>query len=273
MFTDAVLVLVGHGTTLNENSAVPVYQHAGELRARGVFGEVCEAFWKQEPGVTGVVSSRIAQRVFIVPLFISEGYFSEEVIPRELGFRGSGREWSRILRRDKQTFYYCKPIGTHERMTAVVLERARAVVEQTGSPPAAETTLILAGHGTERNANSRRSIERQVELLRARNIYADVHAVFLDEEPPIPSCYELARTNSLIVVPFFMSDGLHTQEDIPVLLGKPKADVKQRVQTGQSVWKNPTALCGKLVWYSASVGSAPEIAEVILERVREAARG
>jgi len=31
-FTDATLVLLGHGTVLNEDSAAPVYQHAAELR-------------------------------------------------------------------------------------------------------------------------------------------------------------------------------------------------------------------------------------------------
>jgi len=74
-----------------------------------------------------------------------------------------------------------------------------------------------------------------------------------------------------VVVPFFISDGLHTQEDIPVLLGEAKRTVEQRLAAGQPTWRNPTEKNGKLVWYSPSVGSAPELAEVILERVREAA--
>jgi sirohydrochlorin cobaltochelatase len=31
-----------------------------------------------------------ADEVYVVPLFISEGYFTEEVIPRELGLDGPG---------------------------------------------------------------------------------------------------------------------------------------------------------------------------------------
>ena len=72
-FSDGALVLLGHGTTQNENSAAPVYQHAAELRRRGIFAEVREAFWKQEPQVKQVLASISASRVFIVPLFISEG--------------------------------------------------------------------------------------------------------------------------------------------------------------------------------------------------------
>lgn len=86
-FADAALVLVGHGSTLNAESAAPTYQHADELRQRGTFAQVVETFWKQEPYLPGVLRGVFAPRVFVVPLFISEGYFTEEVIPRELGLR------------------------------------------------------------------------------------------------------------------------------------------------------------------------------------------
>src|SRR5688572_4998844 len=48
-FSDAALVLVGHGSTLNAESSAPVYQHADELRKRKIFAQVQEAFWKVEP--------------------------------------------------------------------------------------------------------------------------------------------------------------------------------------------------------------------------------
>ena len=120
--------------------------------------------------------------------------------------------------------------------------------------------------------NSRKPIERQVELIRALGLYADVQAVFMEEEPRIRACYEIALTRSIVVVPFFISDGLHVREDIPVLLGEPKRVVQQRVTSGQPTWRNPTEVNGRLVWYSPSVGSDPRIADVILERVREASQ-
>ena len=273
-FSGAALVLLGHGTTLNAESAAPVYQHAAEFRRRKMFGEVREAFWKQDPRVTQVLSLLTAARVFIVPLFISEGYFSEEIIPRELGFRGQQQDsWSRIMRRGGQMLYYCKPIGTHDRMTEVLLARARDIAEKFPGrrpPKTGETTLFIAGHGTKQNENSRMAIERQVSLIRERNLYAAVHAVYLEEEPRIGHCYELAQTRNMIVVPFFISDGLHTQEDIPVLLGEPESIVRQRLKRGQHAWRNPTEKQGKLVWYTPSVGTDPQLAEVILDRVREA---
>ena len=115
-------------------------------------------------------------------------------------------------------------------MTKVILSRADEVVKKfpfPRAPKTSDTTLFIAGHGTEKNENSRKAIERQVELIRAQNIYADVHAIFLEEAPRIADCYSLAQTKNLVVVPFFISDGLHAQEDIPVLLGETKRIVER----------------------------------------------
>jgi sirohydrochlorin cobaltochelatase len=171
-FADASLVLIGHGSTLNAESATPTYQHADELRRRGLFGQVIEAFWKLEPSIGGVLRGVFAPRVFIVPLFISEGYFTEEVIPRELGLRqGDQVNFDRIQQRGTQTLHYCGPVGTHDSMTEVLLARARDVVANfpNGGPVhPQETALFIAGHGTGNNENSRKAIERQVVRSRSR---------------------------------------------------------------------------------------------------------
>lgn len=289
-FADAALVLLGHGTTLNAGSAAPVFQHAAALRAGGWFAAVREAFWKQEPRLADVVSSLDAPRVFIAPLFISEGYFSERLIPKALGFWEAGEGgFCRVRRKGGQTFFYCKPVGTHESMTGALLARAREVVQRgrkaeaeaasrLGIQPCAtdpfafkETTLFVAGHGTPRDPNSRRAIERQVQLIRAMDLYADVQGVFLEEEPRIRRCWELAATRRVVVAPFFISEGLHVQADLPVMLGEAEDEVRHRSGQGRPLWRNPTERDGKLVWLSRSVGTDPELAGVVLERVREAA--
>ena len=276
VFSDAALILVGHGSTLNADSAAPTHQHADELRRRKIFAQVQESFWKQAPYLAQVLRGIFAKRVFIVPLFISEGYFTEEVIPRELGFCQKGEtSFERIQTRGDQTLFYCGPVGTHDSMTNVLLARAREVVAQfpfPREPKPKETTLFIAGHGTGNNENSRQAIERQVELIRAMNLYAEVHPVFMEEEPRIADCYTLAQTKNIVMVPFFISDGLHSFEDIPVMLGEPQKTVQERFKAGQPTWRNPTEKLKKRVWYSASIGNEPHIADVILERVQEIAR-
>lgn len=268
-YSDTVLIVLGHGTSQNEGSALPVLQHTDELRRRRLFAEVYPAFWKQEPQLKSVLAGLKASRVFIVPLFISEGYFCSEVIPRELGFGSDFEPQTSDFR-----LRYCQPVGTHDRMTEIVLARAAQIVASFPFPRAPkpkDVTLFLAGHGTGRNARSRESVERQVELIRARQLYAAVHAIFMEEPPFIREWHALAVTRNVVVVPFFISDGLHVVEDIPVLLGEPERLVKERLAGGQPTWRNPTEREGKRVWYSAAVGTDPGIADVILERVREAA--
>ena len=53
--SNAALVLAGHGSTLNADSAAPTYQHADELRRRKIFAQVLECFWKQEPSFAAVL--------------------------------------------------------------------------------------------------------------------------------------------------------------------------------------------------------------------------
>lgn len=270
-FADAALVVLGHGTELNANSARPVRQHVAELRRRNLFREVREAFWKQEPQIKTVLAGLALPRVFIAPLFISEGYFSAEIIPNELGF---SFPTSLKLKTQNSELHYCRPVGSHDLMTTVILARAKAVVEQfpfPRPPKPTDTTLLIAGHGTERHADSRKTVERQAERIRSLKIYAAVGVVFMDEAPFIKGCSQTVPTKNLVVVPFFISDGLHVAEDIPVLLGEPARLVKERLAAGQPAWRNPTEKNGRRIWYAPAVGTEPLLAEVILERVREAA--
>ena len=267
-FSNATLILIGHGSTTNEQSAAPVYQHAAELRRRKIFAEVLEAFWKIEPKIGDVLKKVSTPRIFVVPLFISEGYFTDEAIPRELGLAPGN---SSLVTRHS-SFFYTKPIGTHASMTNVILARAREVVEKFPFPRAPkpkDTALFIAGHGTDQNENSRKAIERQVEAIRAQNLYAEVHPLFIEEEPRIASCHEIAVAKNFVIVPFFISDGMHVDEDIPILLGEPERFVRQRLAEGKPTWRNPTERNGKLVWYSRAIGTESHIAHVVLERVIE----
>jgi sirohydrochlorin cobaltochelatase len=159
-------------------------------------------------------------------------------------------------------------------MTGVLLHRANEVVTQhpfPAQPKPADTSLFIAGHGTERNTRSRQAIEHHVELIRLRNEYADVQPCFLEEHPRIADIPRRTGTRNVVVVPYFISDGLHVSEDIPILLGEPEHIVRKRLAAGQPTWRNPTERSGRLIWYAPAVGSDPGIAGVVLERAGEIA--
>lgn len=257
----AALLIVGHGSTVNPDSSAPTKAHAAALRDRGIFADVRCAFWKEEPTLRDALSffrdPQISQ-VFVVPNFISEGYFTQTVIPRELELEGAV-----TVRRSGQRWNYCAPVGNHERMTGLLLARARAVAP--GIPESA-ASLLIVGHGTALNDNSAAAAKRQVEKIRALEKFAEVHNVYMEEAPLVSAWAELTRTKHVIVVPFFIADGLHSYEDIPVLLGietETAGAASARVRRGEVFRHNPHHLRGRELYYASSIGTDPALAEII----------
>jgi sirohydrochlorin cobaltochelatase len=271
-FSDAALILAAHGSTLNAGSAAPAYQHGDALRRRRIFAEVTEAFVQQDPSLAGVLRRVFSQRVFIVPLFIAEGWVTEQAVPAQIGLCDSTGGFPRAQHRGGRHLFYCRPVGSHPAMTNVLEARAREVIAQHPFPVApgpSSTCLAVVGHGTEYSSGSRKAVERQVELLRQQGEYAEVHGFFLDEAPQVSEVWQRAAVNNVVVVPFFISDGLHTLEDIPRMLGESPEAIGERLSAGCSPWRNPTERHDKRLWYAKAVGTEPLLAEVILERVRE----
>lgn len=274
---DSTLLLLGHGSTLNAQSSAPVRLHADALRARGVFGQVLASFWKQEPSFASALRSAWHRDVIAVPVFISEGYFTQQVIPRELGIPTppSANPTLDTHFVGRHRLRYCAPVGIHPSMTDVIASRAMAVVSShpaPGGPPTrGNISLFVAGHGTSNSETSRRAIEDHVASLRSTGTFHDVHAVFMEESPRIQDIPGMASSPNIVVVPFFLSDGLHSQEDIPVMLGADPATVARRLESGLHTWENPTLVHGRWTWYSPAVGGDPAIADVILRRAMERA--
>ncbi|ELY52465.1 CbiX/SirB N-terminal domain-containing protein, partial [Natronococcus jeotgali] len=221
------LVVAAHGSHLNPNASDPTYAHADAVRETGAFDEVREAFWKEEPHFREVIRTLESEEVFVVPLFISEGYFTERVIPRELRLEGwdparwesNGTDASHVTLEATdvgKTIHYCGPVGTHDAMTDVIVQRAERV---TGTPDVGDGFgLAVVGHGTERNENSAKAVEYHADRIRRRNRFDEVRALFMDEEPEVDDVTDFFESDDIVVVPLFVADGYHTQEDIPCLL-------------------------------------------------------
>jgi sirohydrochlorin cobaltochelatase len=256
----SALLIVGHGSTENPDSSTPYFDHADEVRRRKLFAEVHCCFWKEEPSLREAHYLIDASEVYVVPDFISEGYFTQDVIPRELGLTGPTTEVR------GKTFHYCLPVGVHPSMTSLILRRAREVAPNVNP---AETTLIITGHGTGLNQNSTKAIRDQVALIAASGAgYAAVLDAYMEEAPFIADWHEMATTPNVVVVPFFIADGLHSYQDIPVLLGmesEPGAAASQR----EVFRHNPHHLRGKTLFYSSAIGTERLIADVILDQVRD----
>ena len=234
------LLLVGHGSHLNAESSAPVYAHARAIRERGLFDEVFTAFWKEEPSLPRALDGCASDVVTVVPVFMSSGYFTNEVIPREMGLSGTVS----CLR--GKTVRYTAPVGSHPGLAKVIVERAVEV----GATPA--DALAVLGHGTERNRDSQANIYQQTENVRALGGFAEVVTVFMDQSPAMTDVFELTSADQVVVVPVFVADGWHAGQTIPAELSGLPGD-------------------GRRLRYAAAVGTHPSVVEVILELAEEAA--
>ncbi len=109
------------------------------------------------------------------------------------------------------------------------------------------------------NDNSAVAAKHQVEIIRALNRYAAVLNVYMEEPPLVSDWLKLTQTRNVVVVPFFISDGLHSYEDIPAMLGIPSQG-----RNGES--GNPHNINGRLLLYSSAIGTDPKFADVIIEQ-------
>jgi sirohydrochlorin cobaltochelatase len=83
-----------------------------------------------------------------------------------------------------------------------------------------------------------------------------------------------------VVVPFFISDGLHSYEDIPGLLGiveaAPPPHPSQQGATRRRVHeifrRNPYRRDDRNLFYAPSIGTDPGFADIIIEQANTTAK-
>ena len=99
------------------------------------------------------------REVYVVPNFISEGYFTETVIPRELELNGP------ITKRAERPALrnIGEPVGNHPMMTEPAFAARREIAP---GVPETETSLLIVAHGTNLNDNSAVAAKREADKIR-----------------------------------------------------------------------------------------------------------
>jgi sirohydrochlorin cobaltochelatase len=243
----AGILLVGHGSHLSSDSSRPVHDLARRLREAGAFQEVRVAFWKEEPFLPYALELMESPEVFVVPVFTSVGYFTDGVVPRELGLEGGeSRTSDRRVR-------MCAPVGTHSGMARVVLERARETAPLS-TERAANGALVVIGHGTDLHPESSDTTRLVADRLASSGPYGTVIPAFLDQSPRVQEVLEGISALDVILVPFFIAEGWHTKSTIPAELEL----TGSRTERG-----------GMTLWYTGPVGTHPTMMDVVLDLVAD----
>ena len=73
-----------------------------------------------------------------------------------------------------------------------------------------DTALILAGHGSTKNADSSRFTRETAHRIRERGIFGEVRSAFWKEQPSYADAIQGLKTKKAVVVPWFLANGYFT---------------------------------------------------------------
>src|SRR5688572_3717410 len=99
------LILAGHGSHISPETAGLVWRCVDAMRLWGAANEITAALWKETPSFHEVFNTLTADEITIVPLFTAQGYFTQTVIPAEMGLDGP------VTVRDGRTIRYTEALS------------------------------------------------------------------------------------------------------------------------------------------------------------------
>jgi len=247
------IVLIGHGSARQPESARPILALAEALRARGPWTEVTAAFMKQEPRLDRALERVTAKRVIIVPVFAGKGYYTDVLIPREMGLDGP------LTRRDGRILIMTPPVGCDPRIPGLMACRADGVVRSAGVDPT-RAALLLIAHGSGRPGGAGETPKAIAAAIAAMNHFTQVTLTFLEQEPFARDWLDMVPPDGeVVVLPLLVAQGTHASQDIPPLFG---------MSAGQT---GPVDIAGRRVRMTTGLGAEPELVDIVASMIQNAA--
>jgi len=249
------LLLVGHGTR-DEEGAAAFRSFVGVLGERSPGTRVAGGFIElSPPPLADAVDELTADGVTdvaAVPLMLVSAGHAKGDIPAALA-----REKER---HPQLTYSYGRPLGPHPALLSVLERRLDEALGSTPRRPGdrAETTVLLVGRGsTDPDANA--EVHKAARLLWEGRGYAGVETAFVSLAAPdvasgLDRCRKLGARR-IVVLPYFLFTGV----------------LPQRVRHQARGWA--AAHPDTEVVDAEVIGPCAELADLVLERYREAVAG
>jgi sirohydrochlorin cobaltochelatase len=228
-FNQTALLLCAHGRGAAADHHTPETL-ADTLRARGDFAQVETCYLRGEPGVAAALSRVGVDSIVLVPLLMADGHTSQVLLPAALAEAGESAGRVRVT----------APVGTSPALAALVQAAAQAECDAKGWA-AAETTVLVAGHGTPRHPESGASAERLAARIAETDAFRGAVTAFIEQEPRIEAALRAIRPDPCVVVGFFMDHGGHSADDIPAAIAAAHPDAT----------------------YTGAIGADPGLADII----------
>ena len=242
------LLLAAHGSSrLNGNN--PVLPLSEKLSDRNIFNKVLYAFLQQQPQLDDVLSQIQTQELSVIPMFSGFGYITEKLIPKALG---------QVSSKIKVRLF--DPIGIHSEIPVIMAKQVLSIIKKYALEPAKVSVLIVAHGHTKSSQNADQTKVLACNLKKLMN-RIEISTAFIEETPLISDWTQITTTKCVIVVPYLVGGGLHTQEDIPIMLGMISGDYEKTPVSG------PHNIQGRTIWYCRPFGFDEALAEIIIKLV------
>ena len=204
------LILAAHGSEASPRSNQPLHDLAAALTSTGLFDHVTPAFLMGQPLMTEVLESLPAGEAIVIPVMTSDGYYLKK-LPEKFAENANFDQFSLSIG---------PVVGLHPAIATTISARLTSHLQE-HQLTAADTTVVVVGHGTRRNSTSGATTFALADSLRNDHPGLEIKAAFLDQDPEIGLVADSITTANIVVLPFLVSLGPHMTEDTPAAFGLP----------------------------------------------------
>ena len=251
------LLLAGHGSS-KPGGDNPIHTLAETLRAGGLFDAVFEGYLKQNPLLNDVLSDITSDKLFVVPMLTGHGYITDELIPAALSTLS-----------EHTHIHMCEPIGCHPATAELLAGRVRSIISDYNLKR--ETvSVLLAAHGNSKNPQNAEQVRSLAKAIAKTSGSVAANAAFIEEAPLISDWHRDGAIEDLIVLPYLIGGGLHGAEDVPNMVGLDPQHPSLLALDADTPMTGPLRAHGRRIWYCRTFGHEPELANMIIDLVKEA---
>lgn len=228
------VLLAGHGSPSRPAAAECLARHAASLRASGRFADVRHAVLEGGPDPALVRSWLDGMDLtLIVPMFMSDGYFTRTALPARLGPSPAAEVLT------------CPPLGLWSELADLVATIALAARRARGWQDG-DWDLLLVAHGSTKDPGSRQATESLADQLVDLTGMARLRTAYLEQAPYLSA--EAAKLDKpTVAVGLFAAEGVHAVEDVP---------------------KSLAGACAPVV-YTGAVGADPRLPELLVKVIEQ----
>lgn len=181
------------------------YELAHRMRQTRRYAEVAVGFMRGEPSIEDAVAHLLSDTIRIYPLFLSDGYYVSEAIPKRLGIdKGIDALGHRVT--------FDRPLGLNPRLPGLLAAAANAAAMRRGISSSA-ANLLLVAHGSKHAPNSADVARLILQGVSQAGSFASVGVSFLEEDPLFSDAIH-ACARPTFVLGLFAGGGMHVTDDV-----------------------------------------------------------